>query len=263
MKNNFISILITNYNKEVFLKKSLKMICNQNYKNYEIILYDDCSTDRSLKIIQKFKKIKLIKNKKRKSISRALNQINGIIKCFNKSKGKIICLMDADDFFEKNKILSINKYFNENKNLNCVYNLTTNNIKEVTAQTKKSNYMVWPVIFPTSCISFRRSFFGLFKKYIYKNKFTRLEIDARIVIFTKFFLGENNILKKKLTVYNHDPDGITSKIKKYSSIWWIRRYEAFKYLNNIQKVKKNFFIKGYDYYLTSFFANLIRFIYKV
>lgn len=60
-KNYKISILITNYNKSQFLNKSLNSILNQDYKNYEIILYDDCSTDDSLNIINKYKKIKLIK----------------------------------------------------------------------------------------------------------------------------------------------------------------------------------------------------------
>ena len=73
MKNNeeFISILITNYNKSKFLKKSLDSLKKQNYKNFEIIIFDDCSTDNSLKIIKKFKKINLITNKK-KFISPAL-----------------------------------------------------------------------------------------------------------------------------------------------------------------------------------------------
>lgn len=66
MKNNFISILITNYNKEKFLNKSLKSVLNQTYSNYEIILFDDSSTDNSIKIIQKYKKIKLIRNKSKK-----------------------------------------------------------------------------------------------------------------------------------------------------------------------------------------------------
>ena len=66
MKNNFISILITNYNKEKFLNDSLKNVLNQTYSNYEVILFDDCSTDNSIKIIQKYKKIKLIRNKSKK-----------------------------------------------------------------------------------------------------------------------------------------------------------------------------------------------------
>jgi len=57
---NFISILITNYNKENFLEKSLHAACNQNFQNYEIILFDDCSKDNSIEIIKRFKKIKLI-----------------------------------------------------------------------------------------------------------------------------------------------------------------------------------------------------------
>ena len=47
---NFISILITNYNKENFLEKSLHAACNQNFQNYEIILFDDCSKDNSIEI---------------------------------------------------------------------------------------------------------------------------------------------------------------------------------------------------------------------
>ena len=65
-KKSLISILISNYNKEKFLKNCLRSVCSQAFKNYEIILFDDCSTDNSLKIIKKFKKVKLIKNKKKK-----------------------------------------------------------------------------------------------------------------------------------------------------------------------------------------------------
>ena len=65
MKNK-ISVLITNYNKSKFLFKTLRSVCNQNFKNYEIILYDDASSDNSIEIIKKFKKVKLITNKKKK-----------------------------------------------------------------------------------------------------------------------------------------------------------------------------------------------------
>ena len=91
MKNNFISILITNYNKQKFLKKCLDSIYKQSYNNYEIILFDDCSKDNSLDIIKKYKKVKLIKNKKRSNKSGPINQINGILRAFKKSKGNIIC----------------------------------------------------------------------------------------------------------------------------------------------------------------------------
>ena len=97
-----ISVLITNYNKLKYLKKTLKYVLNQNFKDYEIILFDDGSTDKSVDFIKKFKKIKLIINKKKKIKSAPLlNQNNAIVEAFKVSKGKIICLMDADDFFQK------------------------------------------------------------------------------------------------------------------------------------------------------------------
>ena len=114
MKKNSISILITNHNKNIFLNKNLKKSLDQNYKNFEVILYDDRSTDGSIETIQKFKKINLIKNKKN-YIHPPINQLEGIIKAFKKSKGKIICLMDSDDYFGKKKLEFINDYFNENK----------------------------------------------------------------------------------------------------------------------------------------------------
>ena len=67
MKNKpLASILVTNYNKEKFLKKTINSCLKQNYKNKEIIFFDDKSNDNSLKIVQKYKKIFLIKNKKKK-----------------------------------------------------------------------------------------------------------------------------------------------------------------------------------------------------
>ena len=87
MKNKLsISILISNYNKEKFLVNCLKSACSQDYRNYEVILVDDNSTDNSIEIIRKFKKVKLIRVKKFKNVNPPLRQINSLINCFKKSK---------------------------------------------------------------------------------------------------------------------------------------------------------------------------------
>ena len=113
-----VSILINNYNKQNYCKQALKSAINQNYKNIEIIFYDDNSSDNSLKNIieltNKSKdKIKIIKNSTRGKIY-SFNQMNGIIKSVDKSKGQIICLMDSDDFFKKNKVKKIVNFFSNN-----------------------------------------------------------------------------------------------------------------------------------------------------
>ena len=61
-----ISVLITNYNKANFLYKTINSIKKNNFKDFEIIVFDDFSKDNSLNILKTFKNIKIIKNKKKK-----------------------------------------------------------------------------------------------------------------------------------------------------------------------------------------------------
>ena len=214
-KKNYISILITNYNKGFFLKRSLKSVCNQNFKNYEIILFDDSSTDNSIEIIKKYKKVKLIKNQSTKRKTGPLNQIQGIIECFKKSKGNIICLLDGDDFFQKDKLSRIDHFFKNNKKINCVFDIPINNKAQFNLKNKSKNYSIWSTIFPTSCISLRKNFLKSFLKDINKADFPHLEIDARLSIFSEFYMNEYNVLNKKITHYNYDQNGITASIKRH------------------------------------------------
>ena len=258
IKDNFISILITNYNKGKFLNKNLKQICNQKFKNYEVLLYDDCSSDNSIEIIKKFKKVKLIKKLIRIKKSAPINQIRGILKIFKMCKGNIICLLDADDSFLKYKLLEIDKFFRINKKLNCVFDMPKINHNNFKFKKKVSNINIWPTIFPTSCISIRKNFFKNFAKHAQKKKFDYLEIDARIIIFANFFYNEYNIINKKLTLYNYDPNGITADIKKYSKKWWRRRYQAHLYLKTLFKKKNVIYNLSIDYCITAFFNLFLR-----
>ncbi len=258
MKKNFISILITNFNKGKFLHKTLKSVLNQKYSDYEIIIFDDISTDKSVEIIKSFKKVKLIINKSKKKDSPSLNQINGIINCFNKSKGNIICLLDGDDFFKENKLLEINNFFQKNKKLNCVFDLPITKVANFSLKKKRGKISIWPTIFPTSCISIRKNFFKKFLNNVYKTNFPNLEIDARLIIFSKFFMKEYNVLYKSLTYYNYDEYGITSQIHKFTKKWWLRRSQAFSYLKIIMKKKKKLFIYSFDYYVTYLVTSMIE-----
>ena len=50
-----ISVLMTVYNAEKYIKKSVQSIISQSYKNFELLIVDDCSTDKSLELIKRFK----------------------------------------------------------------------------------------------------------------------------------------------------------------------------------------------------------------
>ena len=90
-----ISILMPVYNAGDFLVESIKSIRNQTLKDWELIVVDDGSTDKSSEILKKYaekdSRIKIFKFKKNKGLAYALNY--GL----NKARGKYLARMDADD----------------------------------------------------------------------------------------------------------------------------------------------------------------------
>ena len=101
MKNDMISIIIPIYNVEKYLEKCLDSILNQTYKNLEIILIDDGSTDNSPNICnsycEKDKRIKII-HKNNEGVSSARN------KGIELSTGKYIVFIDSDDYVSNEHI---------------------------------------------------------------------------------------------------------------------------------------------------------------
>ena len=103
-KNYLASVIIVNYNNANLLDQSIKSILCQTYKNIEIIVVDDMSTDDSIKKLNKYKnKITIIKNKK-KTNHGSYNQINSYYNGYLKSNGKYLFFLDSDDYFKINKI---------------------------------------------------------------------------------------------------------------------------------------------------------------
>ena len=81
------------YNSEKFIETCLDSILNQTFENFELIIVDDCSTDRSLKIVLNYQdsRIKIIHQFKNsgESSSRNLGLAN--------ARGKYVYFMDNDD----------------------------------------------------------------------------------------------------------------------------------------------------------------------
>lgn len=110
---DLISVIVPVYNVEKYLRDSLDSVINQTYKNLEIILVDDGSTDNSLRILREYEK-------KDNRIS-VLTQKNGGICMAMKnavafSSGKYIARCDGDDINELNRYERQLKYLKEN---NC------------------------------------------------------------------------------------------------------------------------------------------------
>ena len=93
-----VSIIIPVYNTEKYLTQCLSSALNQTLKEIEIIVVNDASTDRSLNIIQEFKK----KDNRIQLINFEKNKGNGIGRntALNKAKGNYILFLDSDDWLE-------------------------------------------------------------------------------------------------------------------------------------------------------------------
>ena len=60
METPFVSVIIPNYNHAVYLDYRIESILSQTYKNVEVLILDDCSTDNSLDIVEKYRSDKRI-----------------------------------------------------------------------------------------------------------------------------------------------------------------------------------------------------------
>lgn len=100
MISTVFSIIIPTYNSSKTIEKTVRSVLNQSYKNFELIVVDDGSTDNTVAKLKNFRnpKIKLFKIKKSGGPAKPRNY--GI----NKSNSNWICFLDSDDTWERNKL---------------------------------------------------------------------------------------------------------------------------------------------------------------
>jgi len=122
-----VSIIMSVFNDEKSVGKSIESILNQTYDNFELIIVEDASTDNSKEIIENYRnsdeRIKLFSNNKNIGLTKSLNI------ALSYSKGEIIARQDSDDISLKTRlkkqvdVLSTNKYsFSTTRAINSVTN---------------------------------------------------------------------------------------------------------------------------------------------
>ena len=116
--NILVSIILTNFNSEKFIKSAIESILNQTYKTLELIIVDDGSTDDSLNIISNYENlfnVKVIKLNKNYGCYFAKNI--GLLL----SKGEYVGFQDSDDISSCFRIENQIKYLLENNNLDMIF----------------------------------------------------------------------------------------------------------------------------------------------
>lgn len=96
-----LSVLMPVFNSELFVAEAVESILNQTFKDFEFLILDDASTDKSFEIIKEFEKrdsrIKVFQNENNLGVVESRNKL------INISKGKYIAWLDSDDIAFENR----------------------------------------------------------------------------------------------------------------------------------------------------------------
>jgi glycosyltransferase involved in cell wall biosynthesis/predicted SAM-dependent methyltransferase len=119
---NLISVIVTSYNHEKYIKQAIDSILSQKNVNMEILLADDCSKDKTLTIMKKYAKeypniIRLLERKNNLGLSKNIQD------CIKQSKGDYIAFCEGDDYWiDDYKLYKQVNFLNVNKNVTLCFN---------------------------------------------------------------------------------------------------------------------------------------------
>ena len=229
MKNNKVSVLMTAYNAEKFIEEAIESIISQKFKNWNLILVDDKSTDNTVKIVKSFKnkKIKIYKLKKHIGRTNALNF--GLKKC----KSKYVAIQDADDISLPNRFAKQVNFLKKNKEFKMtggwafMINMFSKRIGEIKSEVnavKLNSSMLFHNSIPHSTVMYYSSFakkiggypshlkyaqdFGLILKFVKRNKIkvmpeflSMIRLTAQSMSFRKEY--KNIVIKDDLNLLKH------------------------------------------------------------
>lgn len=134
-ENNLVSIITPVYNCEKLLSKTIECVINQTYKNWELILVDDCTPDNSAEVIKKYikkdKRIRYFKLDKNSGAAIARN------KGLKESLGRFIAYLDADDLWKNDKLEKQVRFMLNNK-----YAFTCTDYEKIDEEGKSLNKII-------------------------------------------------------------------------------------------------------------------------
>ncbi len=107
-----VSIVMPSYNCEKFIAESIESVQKQTYSNWELLIVDDCSKDKTVEIAQAYadsdNRIKILKNRQNSGAAISRNY------ALREAKGRWIAFLDSDDLWVPAKLEQQVKFMNEN-----------------------------------------------------------------------------------------------------------------------------------------------------
>lgn len=240
--NKLISIIVPVYNNEIYLHKCIDSILNQTYKNIEVILINDGSTDNSGSICNEYalkdNRIKII-NQTNKGVSSARNR--GLLI----AEGEYIGFVDSDDYIQEDMFeyllnlsednstdISVCNYclFDSNKTYNK--NLLKKDFLKVSAN--QALEMLFTSLAFSCCNK-------LFKRELFKNELflTDISMGEDLYITFRMFCKSTDIIIGNEIKYYYNRKNIQSSTKQQFNIKKLSFFQVIAYILNYAKSLNN------------------------
>lgn len=245
-----ISVIIPAYNAEKTIERLLNSIISQTYKNYEVIIINDGSTDKTESIISRYNSsnIKIISN---------VNEGVGIARKigFENATGDLVFFCDSDDYIPKNNIFEkINEKFIKN-NIDIlmfdVLDITDKENKVVNCFSKKIEKGIHRIEEIDNCFLFGPLFLKVFRKEkLDKNCFIEYDNFEDTYTTYKYLNNCSNFYYEKDIYYAFDETANLQSLTKIKNIdKFIKTIDLIKLIYKESKLKKSCCISTFNYYL--------------
>jgi glycosyltransferase involved in cell wall biosynthesis len=259
--NKLVSIIVNCYNGEKYLKECLDSICNQDYTNWEVIFYDNCSNDNSKKIFNEYNDKRFKYYSSRQTIPLYHARGEAVKFC----TGDFIAFLDVDDIWINNKLSKQLALFDK-KNVGLV----VGNFYYLNQRDEKTNLSESSLIFNElpkgNVISemFRKYFIHMSSLVIRKSAYYSLSkgFDSRWTILGDFDLCVRLNINWQLdaidepTTYYRYHDNNTGKMLGFQYVdemfQLIHDYKNIKTISDLSEYKK--YIE--KYYWLRFISNI-------
>ena len=220
MSRPFVSILMNCFNGERYLEEAINSVINQSYNDWELIFWDNQSTDNSEKIVKDYKdsRIQYFKSQSHTSQYEARNK--GLEKC----SGELIAFLDVDDWWDKNKLVKQIKLF-EDKDVG----FSCTNAWIINERKSKKMYLAFKNIYSGKVLKqlLKRDFITMSSLIVRKSTIKKLDLvfnpkyeiigDFDLVIRLSI-ISKLGGINEPLTYYRWHENNLTFKKTKLNSI---------------------------------------------
>lgn len=250
MRENFkISIITPVYNGEKYIEETIISVINQTYKNWELIIIDDCSVDKTKDIVSDFAE------KDSRIIYKCLDKNSGASEARNEgiklAKGRYISFLDSDDLWKETKLEKQIKYMEENDIAISftAYDFINENSEEIGKVVKVPNIVGYKDLLKYNCIGCLTVMINIDK--VGKFKFPNIKHEDYIT-----WLG---ILKRGIFAYGIN-ENLASYRKRKGSLSENKIQTAKWHWNILRKEEKIHLFKAFFYFINYAMINIRKHI---